>query len=79
MERISRSFGRIMGDDQYNRASGAVRESSGLSAGVGEHRDPQPSEVISRDKGRNFFLRKEVHRPVDHAIGRSVVKLVVKD
>ena len=48
MERVTRSFGRMMGDDQYNRASDAVRESSGLSAGVGEHRDPQPSEVRSR-------------------------------
>ena len=48
MEGVTRSFGRMMGDDQYNRASDAVRGSSGLSAGVGEHRDPQPSEVRSR-------------------------------
>ena len=48
MERVTRSFGRMMGDVQYNRASDTVRESQGLSAGVGEHQDPQPSEVRVR-------------------------------
>ena len=38
----------MMGDDHYNRASGADRESSGLSASVGEHRGPQPSDVRPR-------------------------------
>ena len=47
MERVTRSFGRMIGDDQLQRTSDTARESQGLSAEVGEHQGPQHPEVKS--------------------------------
>ena len=56
MERVTRSFGRMMGDDQYNRASDTVREPQELSAGVGEPQGPPTIRSKSeRIKGGTFF------------------------
>ena len=38
----------MMGDNHYNRASGADRESSGIGAGMGDRQDPQPMNVRPR-------------------------------
>ena len=45
----------MIGDDQLHRTSDTARESQGVSAGVGEHQDPQPSEVRSRGLWTELF------------------------
>ena len=52
MDRVTQRLGRIiLGDSQDNFATGADRESSGVSAGMGERTAPQPFEVRSRGFG----------------------------
>ena len=38
----------MIGDNRLHRTSDTVRESQGVSAGIGEHQVPQPSEVSVR-------------------------------
>ena len=63
MDRVTRSFGRMMGDNHYNRASGTDRESSGIGAGVGERQDPQPMNV----RPRGFGAEPHSHEGVSQA------------
>ena len=38
----------MIGDNRLHRTSDTARESQGVSAGIGEHQVPQPSEVSVR-------------------------------
>ena len=52
MERVSQRLGRlILGDRQNQFATGADRESTGVSAGMGERQAPQPFENGPRGFG----------------------------
>ena len=69
MDRVTRSFGRMMGDNLGSRASGVNQESPGLGAGMGDRQDPQ-SLSVREVVERNSIRMKEFPKPKDHVNGR---------
>ena len=78
MDRVARSFNRMMGDNHDSRASGADRESSGVGAGMGERQDPQPMNVRPRGFGAEPHSHEGVsqaERPRQRQIGCETCSL----
>ena len=71
MDRVTQRLGRmILGGSQDNFATGADRESSGVSAGMGERPAPQPFDVRPRGFGSHSHEGVPVaERPRQRQIG----------
>ena len=76
MDRVARSFGRMMGDNLEGRALGADQESSGIGAGMGS--GTQPMNVRQRGVGMEPYSHEGVsqaERPRQRQIGCETCSL----